>query len=206
MTSDSRIGNKFLYPGLGYGGSCFPKDTLACVSMGLSSDTPTPLLKAVHDVNQAQRITFYDKIVGHFGGEASLSGKTFAMWGLAFKPGTDDVREAPALTIAKKLTDAGATVKAHDPVAHETTRDLLGDLITYCDTAYDTLPEADALIICTDWDEFKQPDFEKVQAMMNAPVIFDGRNLYKPREMKKHGFTYVSVGRNPVHADQQAVG
>ena len=206
MTSDSRIGNKFLYPGLGYGGSCFPKDTLACVSMGLESNTPTPLLKAVHDVNQQQRITFYDKIVEHFGGSDQLAGKTFALWGLAFKPGTDDVREAPALTIARKLVDAGATVKAHDPVAHETTHQVLGDDIEYCDTAHAALPGADALVICTDWDEFKQPNFEKVRAAMNAPVIFDGRNLYKPQQLQDEGFTYISVGRNPVVTAKQAVG
>lgn len=202
MTSDMRIGNKFLYPGLGYGGSCFPKDTLACVSMGIESGTPTPLLKAVHDVNQAQRLNFYDKIVAHFGGEANLAGKTIAMWGLAFKPGTDDVREAPALTIAQKLTEAGATVKAHDPVAHETTHLVLGDTIEYLDQMYDVLPGADALVICTDWPEFKQPNFTKIRQSMGEPIIFDGRNLYKPDLLKDEGFTYISVGRNPVNAEK----
>ncbi|MEM9883652.1 MAG: UDP-glucose/GDP-mannose dehydrogenase family protein [Planctomycetota bacterium] len=206
MTSDARIGNKFLYPGLGYGGSCFPKDTLACVSMGLASDTPTPLLRAVHDVNQQQRLNFYAKIVGHFGGEANLAGKTFGMWGLAFKPGTDDVREAPALTIAQKLVDAGATVKAHDPVAHETTREVLGDAISYHEQMYDVADGADALIISTDWDAFKQPDFDKLRVRLSAPVVFDGRNLYNPETLAHEGFTYVSVGRNPVHAEAQGVG
>jgi len=201
MTSDSRIGNKFLYPGLGYGGSCFPKDTLACVSMGIESNTPTPLLKAVHDVNQAQRLNFYDKIINHFGGEANLAGKTFGMWGLAFKPGTDDVREAPALTIAKKLVDAGATVNAHDPVAHETTREVLGDSLGYHENMYDAIAQADALIICTDWPEFKQPDFAKVRQSMAVPVIFDGRNLYKPSLPADEGFTYISIGRSPVNAE-----
>jgi UDPglucose 6-dehydrogenase len=205
MTSDQRIGNKFLYPGLGYGGSCFPKDTLACVSMGLESDTPTPLLKAVHDVNQQQRLNFYDKIIHHFGGEENLAGKTFALWGLAFKPGTDDVREAPALTIAQKLLDAGATVHAHDPVAHETTQHVLGDRIGYHDNMYDTLDRADALIICTDWPEFKQPDFARIRQALKDPVIFDGRNLYKPALPGDEGFTYISVGRNPVHPKQQPV-
>ncbi|MEO0515498.1 MAG: UDP-glucose/GDP-mannose dehydrogenase family protein [Planctomycetota bacterium] len=200
MTSDSRIGNKFLYPGLGYGGSCFPKDTLACVSMGLESDTPTPLLKAVHDVNQQQRLNFFDKIVDHFGGLENLAGKQFAMWGLAFKPGTDDVREAPALTIAQKLVDAGATVKSHDPVAHETTQIMIGDIITYHDDMYDTLGNADALVICTDWPEFKQPDFGKIRSLMAAPVIFDGRNLYNPKLPQEEGFTYLSVGRSPINA------
>ncbi|MEO1237523.1 MAG: UDP-glucose/GDP-mannose dehydrogenase family protein, partial [Planctomycetota bacterium] len=206
MTADQRIGNKFLYPGLGYGGSCFPKDTLACVSMGLESDTPTPLLKAVHDVNQQQRLNFYDKITQHFGGEENLAGKKIAMWGLAFKPGTDDVREAPALTIAKKLVDAGATVEAHDPVAHETTQIELGDTIGYHDDLYDTLAQADALVICTDWPEFKQPDFAKVRSLMAAPVVFDGRNLYNPQLLRDEGFTYLSVGRTPVQAEREAVG
>ncbi|MEL7088706.1 MAG: UDP-glucose/GDP-mannose dehydrogenase family protein, partial [Planctomycetota bacterium] len=202
MTSDQRIGNKFLYPGLGYGGSCFPKDTLACVSMGLESETPTPLLKAVHDVNQQQRLNFYDKIVEHFGGEDKLAGKTIAMWGLAFKPGTDDVREAPALTIAAKLTAAGAAVKSHDPVAHETTQRELGDTISYHDDMYDTLGNADALVICTDWPEFKQPDFTKVRQLMAEPVILDGRNLYRPGLLADENFTYISVGRTPVNAEK----
>ncbi|MEM1447265.1 MAG: UDP-glucose/GDP-mannose dehydrogenase family protein, partial [Planctomycetota bacterium] len=205
MTSDARIGNKFLYPGLGYGGSCFPKDTLACVSMGIESDTPTPLLKAVHDVNQQQRLNFYDKIVEFFGDEENLSGKKIAMWGLAFKPGTDDVREAPALTIAQKLVDAGATVEAHDPVAHETTQIVLGDSIGYHDDLYDTLGSADALVICTDWPEFKQPDFGKIRSLMGSPVIFDGRNLYNPQLPRDEGFTYLSVGRTPVNAENANV-
>ena len=206
MTSDARIGNKFLYPGLGYGGSCFPKDTLACVSMGKQSDTPTPLLQAVHDVNQQQRLNFYDKIVNHFGGEANLAGKTVAMWGLAFKPGTDDVREAPALTLAAKLTAAGATVKAHDPVAHETTHLVLGDTISYHEKMYDTLDGAVALVICTDWPEFKQPNFAEVRSRLADPVIFDGRNLYKPALMKDEGFTYISVGRAPINATPVTAG
>lgn len=202
MTADQRIGNKFLYPGLGYGGSCFPKDTLACVSMGLQSETPTPLLKAVHDVNQQQRLNFYDKIVEHFGGEENLAGKTVAMWGLAFKPGTDDVREAPALTIAQKFVDAGATVKSHDPVAHETTQIVLGDSISYHDDPYEALAGASALVISTDWPEFKQPDFAKIRQLLAEPVIFDGRNLYRPELLADESFTYVSVGRSPVNAEK----
>ncbi|MEM6459337.1 MAG: UDP-glucose/GDP-mannose dehydrogenase family protein [Planctomycetota bacterium] len=205
MTSDARIGNKFLYPGLGYGGSCFPKDTLACVSMGLESGTPTPLLQAVHDVNQQQRLNFVYKIKQYFGGEANLAGKTFGLWGLAFKPGTDDVRESPALTVAGELIDAGATVRAHDPVAHETTREVLGDAITYHERMYDAADGADALVISTDWDAFKQPDFDKLRVRLNAPVIFDGRNLYNPETLANRGFTYVSVGRNPVYAEAQRV-
>lgn len=198
MTSDARIGNKFLYPGLGYGGSCFPKDTLACVSMGAQSNTPTPLLQAVHDVNQRQREDFFAKIVAQAGGLDKLAGKRFGVWGLAFKPGTDDVREAPAVTLIEKLLDAGATVKAHDPVAHETTRVLLGDRIDYCDRMMDVVQDADALLICTDWPEFKQPNFDRLKAALKTPVVFDGRNLYKPSAMKDAGFTYISVGRRAV--------
>ena len=198
MTSDARIGNKFLYPGLGYGGSCFPKDTLACVSMGTQSNTPTPLLQAVHDVNQRQREDFFAKITKRFGGKEHLSGKTFGVWGLAFKPGTDDVREAPAITLIERLLDAGATVNAHDPVAHETTREILGDRIGYCDRPMEAAEGADALLICTDWPEFKQPNLEKLKNALKAPVIFDGRNLYKPSQMEESGFVYVSVGRREV--------
>ena len=205
MTSDARIGNKFLYPGLGYGGSCFPKDTLACVSMGLESETPTPLLKAVHDVNQAQRPAFYKKITDHFG-PGGLSGKKIAVWGIAFKPGTDDVREAPAISLMQRMLEDGAEVTAHDPVAHETAHLILGDQIGYCDKMYDTLDGADALVICTDWPEFKQPNFRKIKERLNAPVVFDGRNLYKPDAMRDEGFTYVSVGRNPVSAETVAAG
>ena len=203
MTSDQRIGNKFLYPGLGYGGSCFPKDTLACVSMGLESDTPTPLLKAVHDVNQDQRQNFYKKIASHFapGSEhGDLAGKRIAVWGIAFKPGTDDVREAPAITIMQRLLDDGATVAAHDPVAHETAYQVLGDRIDYCDL-YEALDNADALVICTDWAEFKYPKMDELKRRLNNPVIFDGRNLYKPEDMREQGFTYYSVGRAAVVAE-----
>jgi UDPglucose 6-dehydrogenase len=206
MTADQRIGNKFLYPGLGYGGSCFPKDTLACVSMGIESDTPTPLLKAVHDVNQQQRQNFYTKIEKHFAGEdggsgtGGISGKKFAVWGIAFKPGTDDIREAPAITIMQRLLDDGATVTAFDPVAHETCQDVLGDKISYAEDMFEALDDADALIICTDWDQFKHPDLSEVKKRMNQPVVFDGRNLYKPEDMQENGFDYHSVGRSLVHA------
>jgi len=196
MCADQRIGNQFLFPGLGYGGSCFPKDVLACISMGEQSDTPAQLLAAVHDVNQLQRGAFIKKIEQHFAG--NITGKRFAVWGIAFKPRTDDVREAPSITIMQHLLDAGATIVAHDPVAHETAREELGDRIGYEDDPLAALNNADALIICTDWDEFKNPDFEDVKARMNAPVIFDGRNLYRPEAMREHEFTYYSVGREVV--------
>jgi UDPglucose 6-dehydrogenase len=195
MCADKRIGNQFLYPGLGYGGSCFPKDVLACVAMGRHSGTATPLMRAVHDVNQRQRDLFVAKIEKRFGPD--LAGKRFAVWGIAFKPGTDDIREAPSLTIMRQLLDRGATVAAHDPVAHETCRAVpdLGDRITYAPQPYDALDGADALVVCTDWDEFKHPDFEAIRSRLRHAVVFDGRNLYRPETMAKLGFEYVSIGR-----------
>jgi len=194
MCSDARIGPHFLYPGLGYGGSCFPKDVLACICMGDETGRVTELLKAVHHVNQQQRRAFLDKLHAHFDG--SFTGKTVAVWGLAFKPGTDDVREAPALTIIQHLLDAGATVRAHDPVAHDTARAVLGDRVTY-HPIYEALENADALLVCTDWDDFKTPDFARMRAAMRHAVIFDGRNLYKPAAMHDEGFLYHSIGRAP---------
>ena len=198
MCSDKRIGNQFLYPGLGYGGSCFPKDVLACISMGELSDTPARLLEAVHEVNQRQRDAFMAKIDKHFGGDTGLSGKKIAVWGIAFKPGTDDVREAPSITLIKYLLDRGATVVGYDPVAEETAREVLADQIGYAKDAQGALAGADALVICTDWGEFKYPDFDAAKAAMKSAVIFDGRNLYRPEQMREMGFIYHSVGRHPV--------
>jgi UDPglucose 6-dehydrogenase len=198
MCSDKRIGNQFLYPGLGYGGSCFPKDVLACISMGELSDTPAKLLEAVHEVNQRQRDAFMAKLDKHFGEAGGLSGKKIAVWGIAFKPGTDDVREAPSITLMKQLLGKGATVTAYDPVAEETCKEVLGNKIAYAKDTTDALKGADALVICTDWDEFKFPDFDEVKATLKSPVIFDGRNLYRPEMMREMGFVYHSVGRHPV--------
>lgn len=198
MCSDKRIGNQFLYPGLGYGGSCFPKDVLACISMGELSDTPAMLLEAVHEVNQRQRGAFMAKIDKHFGGSDGLNGKKIAVWGIAFKPGTDDVREAPSITLIQHFLDRGAQVVAFDPVAEETCKEVLGDKIAYVNDTTAALSGADALVICTDWDEFKFPDFDEVKATLKSPVIFDGRNLYRPEMMREMGFTYHSVGRHPV--------
>ena len=198
MTSDKRIGNQFLYPGLGYGGSCFPKDVLACISMGQLCGQPTPLLQSVHDVNQSQRPRFVAKLDAHFG-EGGMSGKKVAVWGIAFKPGTDDIREAPSLTLMNAVLERGASVIAHDPVAHETCQDHgMQDRIEYSDTMYEMLEGVDALVICTDWPEFKQPDFERIKSLMASPVIFDGRNLYQPQAMQIEGFAYYSVGRESV--------
>jgi UDPglucose 6-dehydrogenase len=198
MCADSRIGNQFLYPGLGYGGSCFPKDVLACISMGDDQATPTHLLKAVHAVNQQQRERFASKLDQHFGGE--LKGRRIAMWGLSFKPRTDDVREAPALSIARWLTERGARVVAYDPVAMDTTRAELGDAIEYSERPLAALDGADALVIATEWTEFRHPDFGTMKSRMKAPVIFDGRNIYRPDQMAELGIVYYSVGRRPVGA------
>jgi len=201
MCSDKRIGNQFLFPGVGYGGSCFPKDVLAVISMGNESDTPAALLTAVHAVNQRQREQFMAKIDKHFNNtkEAKpLTGRKFAVWGIAFKPGTDDIREAPSITLMQHLMKRGAEVVAYDPVAHETCHGVLGDKIKYAEEPMHALDGADALIVCTDWDEFRQPDFEDMRKRMKRPVIFDGRNLYRPSDMRELGFTYHSVGRDPV--------
>ena len=199
MCSDRRIGNQFLYPGLGYGGSCFPKDVLACISMGELSDTPAKLLEAVHAVNQHQRVAFMTKIDKYFNEVGTgLSGKKVAVWGIAFKPGTDDVREAPSITLMQHLLDRGADVVAYDPVAEETCREVLADKITYAADPIAAVQDADALVVCTDWDEFKYPDFDAVKHGLTNPVIFDGRNLYRRELMQELGFTYHSVGRDPV--------
>ncbi|HLP84357.1 MAG TPA: UDP-glucose/GDP-mannose dehydrogenase family protein [Phycisphaerales bacterium] len=205
MCSDKRIGNAFLYPGLGYGGSCFPKDTLACIMMGDKCGIEAKLSKSVHDVNQKQRDRFFDKIVAHFGGKtgvgggaAGMQGKKIAFWGIAFKPKTDDIREAPALTLMRKANGYGAACVAFDPVANENARAELGGNFKIVDDMYEALKDADALVISTDWDEFKSPDFAKIKSLMKSPVIFDGRNLYRLAAMEEAGFTYHSVGRKPV--------
>jgi UDPglucose 6-dehydrogenase len=206
MCSDKRIGSAFLYPGLGYGGSCFPKDTLACIMMGDKAGIEATLSKSVHAVNQKQRDRFFDKLVAHFGGKtgvgggaAGMQGKKIAFWGIAFKPKTDDIREAPALTLIRKASGYGATCVAFDPVANENARAELGPTATIVDDMYAALKDADALVISTDWDEFKSPDFAKMKSLMKAHAIFDGRNLYRLADMQKQGFSYVSVGRAVVH-------
>jgi UDPglucose 6-dehydrogenase len=198
MCADKRIGNQFLYPGLGYGGSCFPKDTLACIMMGDKAGVPATLSKSVHEVNQRQRDRFFSKILAHFAGD--LKGRRIAFWGIAFKPRTDDIREAPALTLIRKAAAAGATCIAFDPVANDNARADLGSTAQIVDNMNDALQGADAVVISTDWDEFKSPDFAQIKTLMKEPVIFDGRNLYRRRQMADAGFTYYSVGRAPVKA------
>ncbi len=207
MCSDKRIGHAFLYPGLGYGGSCFPKDTLACIMMGDKCGIEATLSKSVHAVNQKQRDRFFDKMIAHFGGKtgigggaAGMQGKKIAFWGVAFKPKTDDIREAPALTLIRKASGYGATCVAFDPVANDNAKAELGPTATIVDNLYDAVKDADALVVSTDWDEFKSPDFDRLKSLMKTPVIFDGRNLYRLSAMRDAGFTYYSVGRAIVKA------
>lgn len=196
MGWDQRIGHHFLYPGLGYGGSCFPKDVQALVSFGRAAGAACGLLEAVHARNQAQRADMLARIRARLGPD--LTGRRLAVWGLAFKPQTDDVREAPALTIIEGLLAAGAEVAVHDPRALEAARRVLGDRVSYHADPYAALPGADALLIATEWMEFRSPDFERIRAELRQPLIFDGRNLYEPATVARYNFEYHSVGRPPV--------
>jgi UDPglucose 6-dehydrogenase len=199
MCSDKRIGYAFLHPGLGYGGSCFPKDTLACIMMGEKAGVPIALSKAVHETNQRQRERFFDKIMAHYKNVGDgLTGKTLAFWGIAFKPRTDDIREAPALTLIRKALGYGMNVRAFDPVACENARAELGPTPLVCDDMYEAVKGADGLVVCTDWDEFKSPDWDRLASLMNHKVVFDGRNLYRRGQLGERGFYYYSVGRAPV--------
>jgi UDPglucose 6-dehydrogenase len=193
---DSRIGFAFLFPGAGYGGSCFPKDVRALAATARASGAEPQMLDAVERVNTRQKSIVPDKIEQHFSGR--LAGRTVAVWGLSFKPRTDDIREAPALVLIDRLLAGGAKVQVHDPEALPNVRRLYGERISYADQPYDALAGADALAIMTEWKEFLQPDFAHMHSLMKSPVIFDGRNLYSPRQMKAAGFTYYSIGRAPV--------
>ncbi|MBT8401333.1 MAG: UDP-glucose/GDP-mannose dehydrogenase family protein [Rhodothermia bacterium] len=199
---DSRIGNKFLYAGIGFGGSCFPKDVQALERTASEHSYDFQILQAVLDVNDKQRSKLAEQVIAHFGG--SLSGKTVAVWGLAFKPNTDDVREAPAHIIIRRLLEGGAVVRAFDPEAIETTRRVLGDTITYCTDDYSALEGADVLVICTEWHEFRRPDFKRIRGLLRQPLIFDGRNLYAEETMREYGFEYYSIGRPPVRPSETA--
>ena len=194
--SDERIGKRFLFPGIGYGGSCFPKDVQALVKSGDDAGYTFEILKAVMAVNEDQKTVLVPKIYNFFRGD--VKGKTFAMWGLAFKPDTDDIREAPALYIIDALVKAGANVVAFDPEAMENVRNLIGDDIGYAANEYEALKDADALVICTEWGIFRNPDFEKMGTLMKDKVVFDGRNLFETTEMNERGFYYSSIGRNVV--------
>jgi len=191
--SDSRIGQSFLFPGPGYGGSCFPKDVKALVKMGADSGVPLDVLAAVESANERQKTILLGKIRSALGKE--LKGRRIALWGLAFKAGTDDMREAPALNLIEALLHEGATVCAHDPAAVEHARDLLGNRIDYAETNYEALDGADALVVVTDWNEYRHPDFERVKRTLKQPVIVDGRNLYDVEKMREMGVRYHSIGR-----------
>jgi UDPglucose 6-dehydrogenase len=190
---DARIGFQFLFPGVGYGGSCFPKDIQAVLSMARKRQIPAHLLTAVERVNQAQKQVLFRKIQKHYG--HALRDKTLAIWGLAFKPRTDDIREAPALTLIDALLAEGVHLRVHDPEALANVRALYGDRLVYCDRPYGALEGADGLAIATEWQEFRRPDFEVMRRLLRAAVIFDGRNLYEPRTLAGHGFTYYAIGR-----------
>jgi UDPglucose 6-dehydrogenase len=193
MGSDERIGPKFLYAGPGFGGSCFPKDLRAAVSTGKEVGYELSILNAVVAVNERQKRKLGEKVLAHFGG--NLKGKRIAVWGLAFKPGTDDTREAPALVLVDQLLEAGATVCATDPVAMEIVRKQLGDRIEYEESNYACAKAADALVLVTEWHEFRRPSFERLKTLMKQPVLFDGRNVWSPAEVRAAGFTYYGIGR-----------
>jgi len=190
--SDSRIGNKFIYPGIGYGGSCFPKDVQALIRTAGEYNYDLRVLKAVEAVNQDQKLVLFNKINNFF--EGDLKGKTIALWGLSFKPQTDDMREAPSLIIVKKLLEAGATVRAYDPVAVEEAKHHFGDSISYFDDQYEALIDADCVAILTEWPEFKFPNFQIVKKLLNFPAVFDGRNIYDKDDMIQNGFNYFCIG------------
>lgn len=192
--SDTRIGKKFLNAGCGYGGSCFPKDVKALIRTGDEYGYGMELLKAVERVNERQKTILFDKIQKHY--EGNVKGKHFGLWGLSFKPATDDMREAPSLVLIGQLLEAGATVKAFDPVAMEEAKRRLGDRIGYAANMYDALTDADAMIIVTEWQEFKVPKFTFIEKALKEKVIFDGRNIYNPEQMREFGYTYYGIGKN----------
>jgi UDPglucose 6-dehydrogenase len=190
--SDGRIGHKFIYPGVGYGGSCFPKDVKALIKTAKENKYTMRILNAVEEVNDAQKEVLFNKVRTHYNND--LKGKTFALWGLSFKPKTDDMREAPSLVIIEKLLKAGASVVAYDPVAMHEAQRILGDTISYCTDMYDTLNKADALLVVTEWPEFRVPDFDEVNKRLNKKILFDGRNIFDAGDMKKLGYDYYCIG------------
>jgi UDPglucose 6-dehydrogenase len=197
MGTDSRIGKRFLFPGIGYGGSCFPKDVEALKKAGLDQNHQFQIIDAVMKVNQSQKINLVKKVKSYFGKD--LKNKSFALWGLAFKPETDDIREAPSLYIINELLDAGAKIKSYDPEAMDNVRDLIGDKIKYSSNSLDALIGVDALLIATEWSAFRNPDFNQMKSIMKSPVIFDGRNLFSLESMEKENFFYESIGRKVVN-------
>lgn len=197
MGSDSRIGKRFLFPGVGYGGSCFPKDVQALARTARDYDFNFNLVETTMKVNERQKTVLGRKVKEYFGND--LSGKTFAIWGLAFKPETDDIREAPALEVIKELRAAGASIRAFDPEAMDNVRRIFGDDVYFAKDQYDTITDADALIIVTEWSEFRNPDFKRIEETMRHPAVFDGRNLYTLEKMETLPFYYESIGRKTIH-------
>lgn len=201
ITTDVRIGRHFLYPGPGYGGSCFPKDVKALLFTGMEQGLPMHVIAAAEKANERQKKVLFEKIEKHFGGEEKLRGLTFAIWGLAFKPNTDDMREAPSLVLIEALIKAGAKVKCFDPIAHETAPAALSAMgvdmraVEFSEHATDALKGSEALVLVTEWNEFRNVDFDQLKSALKKPVIFDGRNIWKPENMKKLGFTYYGIGR-----------
>jgi len=192
--SDPRIGNKFIYPGVGYGGSCFPKDVKAIIKTAKQYGYDLRVLQAVENVNEDQKHVLVNKVKKHFGED--LSGKTFALWGLSFKPNTDDLREAPAIVIINELRAAGANIKAYDPIAMEEAKEIyVGDKVTYCNDAYDACVDADALLLVTEWSEFRMPSWSALGKLLNNKVVFDGRNIYDRKYLNEMGFTHYGIGR-----------
>lgn len=195
--SDARIGNKFIYPGIGYGGSCFPKDVKALVKTAREFGHDLRILQAVEDVNDDQKMVLFNKVMKHYNGQ--IKGKTFALWGLSFKPKTDDMREAPSLVIIENLLKAGANIKGFDPVAMHEAQKALGEQITYCKDPYDALIDADALLIATEWPEFRSPNFNVMSKLLKNKVVFDGRNIFDLEEMRELGFAYYCIGINTLN-------
>ncbi len=196
MGTDTRIGKRFLFPGIGYGGSCFPKDVNALIRTSKESGAEMSILTQVDKVNKKQKLVLVDKVLNHFGND--ISGKKFAVWGLAFKPNTDDMREAPSIVIINKLLELEASVHAYDPEAMKNAKLYFGDKIVYADNEYDSLKDADALLILTEWNEFRNPDFNKLKAAMKGNVIFDGRNIFDIKRTTQHGFVHYSIGKAAV--------
>jgi UDPglucose 6-dehydrogenase len=193
MGTDARIGQQFLFAGVGYGGSCFPKDVSALLNTARQYHSPMRIVEAVEDVNRQQKLVIVEKVRRYFKG--NLKGRTLALWGLAFKPNTDDVREAPALTIIDTLVKDGVHLRVHDPVAIKETERKIGQVVKYFDNNYDALKGSEALLVVTEWNEFRRPDFDRMKALMKSAVIFDGRNIYNPAVMREKGFVYFGIGR-----------
>ena len=194
--TDRRLGMHFLYPGLGYGGSCFPKDVRAIIDTAQQVDMEFPMLTAVDEANNRQKKRVFEKVQRYYNGE--LTGRCFGIWGLAFKPRTDDMREAPSIGLVEDLLAAGCTVKVHDPEAMDVARGVFGDRVSYHAKNYEALDGADALLIVTEWNEFRRPDFGRIRSLLKAPIIFDGRNLWEPKDVEREGFSYYPIGRPPV--------